>query len=237
MLDDQLLEDFTLAFYGYGTYRAPLWFVGMEEGGGASLEELRQRLAAWDRRGRRDLEDVADYHRSIDIDRHWREPVPLQRTWSKLIRVLLSFQGLAPTTQDVKAFQRDHLGREHSDTCLIELLPLPSPSTAQWRYSTFSTLPHLSNRQAYVGHLGHGRAEHIRARIAEHRPSAVVFYGLRYRQWWERIAGTDLLPGEFDGLRLGHQGVTTYLAMQHPVARGATTAYFDRVGQLLDAHT
>jgi hypothetical protein len=34
VLDPRLLTDFLDSFYGYGNPQAPLWFIGMEEGGG-----------------------------------------------------------------------------------------------------------------------------------------------------------------------------------------------------------
>ncbi len=33
MLDDTLVTSFMSGFYGYGSYSADYWFVGMEEGG------------------------------------------------------------------------------------------------------------------------------------------------------------------------------------------------------------
>jgi hypothetical protein len=63
--DDQLLLDFMNAFYGYGNYKAPYWFIGMEEGGGDSFEEVTKRLSVWDRRGRRELEDAAEYFEEV----------------------------------------------------------------------------------------------------------------------------------------------------------------------------
>jgi hypothetical protein len=47
-------------FYGYGDYRGAYWFVGMEEGGSDSFDEVAKRLRLWDERGRRELEDVVD---------------------------------------------------------------------------------------------------------------------------------------------------------------------------------
>lgn len=52
-LDDQLVDQFIHTFYGSGTYSASFWFVGMEEGGGISLEEVTKRLAIWQELGER----------------------------------------------------------------------------------------------------------------------------------------------------------------------------------------
>jgi hypothetical protein len=40
MLNDQLLEAFMRGFYGFGNYQAQYWFVGMEEGGGNTLDAI-----------------------------------------------------------------------------------------------------------------------------------------------------------------------------------------------------
>ncbi len=68
--------------------RASYWFVGMEEGGGRSLDEVARRLAAWDERGRRPLEDLRDYHLAIRITGHFVGAIKLQRTWAMLIQIL-----------------------------------------------------------------------------------------------------------------------------------------------------
>ena len=60
MLASGLLLDFLNRFYGYASWDAELWFVGMEEGGGNSEEESAKRLEAWDRAD--DLADIRDYH-------------------------------------------------------------------------------------------------------------------------------------------------------------------------------
>lgn len=67
MFDDHLLTEFMNKFYGYGNFATPYWFIGMEEGGGDSFEEVAQRLTVWKQRGRRELEDVADYHMALGI--------------------------------------------------------------------------------------------------------------------------------------------------------------------------
>ena len=55
-LDESLVLDFCEVFFGYGSFKAPIWLVGMEEGGGESAEEIQRRLQIWDQRGRQNLE-------------------------------------------------------------------------------------------------------------------------------------------------------------------------------------
>jgi hypothetical protein len=51
----------------HGTFHAPILFVGMEEGGGGSLDVISRRLAASDTRGRCELEDVAERSHSASV--------------------------------------------------------------------------------------------------------------------------------------------------------------------------
>ena len=65
MLDELLLDDFMRSFFGYGSYQADYWFVGLEEGGGNSIEEVMSRLEIWNYQERQELEDVRIYHEAL----------------------------------------------------------------------------------------------------------------------------------------------------------------------------
>lgn len=92
-ISPDLLDAFTQRFAGYGNAQAPVWFIGMEEGSGQSLAELRRRVEAWAERGCRTLEDLPSYHHAIGLPRHFVSPWPLQRTWTPLLRFLLAWRG------------------------------------------------------------------------------------------------------------------------------------------------
>jgi len=176
MFDDQLLEDFAQNFYGYGNYKADYWFIGMEEGGGNSVTDISSRLNAWIKRGRRELENLAGYHAEFGISNLFGPNHKLQSTWGKLIRVLLSAKGPLPTIDEVRKYQGLHLGRSSGDTCLLELLPLPSPSTNNWLYGQHSQLPYLTNRETYKQMFITLRIALLKDRIIEHGPKVVIFY-------------------------------------------------------------
>ena len=40
MFDDELLQAYIDTFYGFGKYEGKYWFIGMEEGGGGTFEEI-----------------------------------------------------------------------------------------------------------------------------------------------------------------------------------------------------
>ncbi|WP_373507935.1 hypothetical protein [Thiocapsa sp.] len=243
-LDDVLLTAYMSEFFGYGTSNANFWFVGMEEGGGDNFKEIERRLSCWDQRGRRQLEDLRAFHEAFGEHR-WHRDRRLQPTWRHLIRIYLSANFHSTDEDAVRDYQVDKLGREGGDTTLLELFPLPSPSTSNWRYETWSTLPSLASRESYKEKLIHPRFEGLNRLISENRPQAVVFYGTTYRNIWNRFIPTS---GRFQRFEVAgstielseHQG-TAYAICAHPSAPGITSGYFSTLGRklrpLLQEHT
>jgi len=228
-LDDATLESYIQGFYGQGRYSAPYWFIGMEFGGGNDVAEIVRRIGGWYKKGRPEVED---------FERGWTpwftDHPPLQPTWAKLIRVVLSAEGKAPTTEDMRLYQRDCLARAGSHECLLELLPLPSPGLNRWLfYPEHSRLPYLRDRETYTQHVAPLRIAHLQQRIAEHRPRAVVFYGSGYRDWWSQIAGMEFQPASITKVWVARNEATQFVVMQHPTAHGLGNAYFEAVGRLI----
>jgi hypothetical protein len=194
VFDDQLLQDFMNGFYGYGNYSGDYWFVGMEEGGGNSFENIDQRLKDWDRRDRFEIEDIADYHVEIGAGQYFDSHPKLQPTWNRLIRIALSAEGQDTIYREqVRAYQQEQLGRHNSNNCLVELLPLPSPSLGHWLYAQHSNLVCLRSREAYMTCYAQRRATHLQQRIQESKPKAVIFYSVNpaYISCWKSIAGVE----------------------------------------------
>jgi hypothetical protein len=211
MLDDALVDAFANGFFGYGDYRARYWFVGMEEGGGASEEEIERRLSAWRARGRRELEDLAEFHAAIGEER-WFKKARLQPTWRGLIRIVMAAEGLTPGREDVRAYQRDRLGRMTGDTCLIEIMPLPSPRSNAWGYTSMLNDRAYGSRAAYVNAVRPARLAHIQTRIDEYRPPFVIIYGSSRAAFIAPIG-------------------THVVFIKHPTARGLTNNDFAEVGR------
>jgi len=241
LFDTELLTQYINTFYGYGTYAAPFWFVGMEEGGDPTPEQNAQRIVTWDHRGRPELTDLYKYHENIAVPRWFAPPPPIQSTWDKLIRILLAAQGQQTITPDhVRFYQRDYLGRSAGDiqeTCLLELLSLTSPSTGQWLYGTHTSLYQLRSRDAYKQHYGRPRALHIAQRVQEHRLAAVIFYSFVnwYRQWWQLIAGVPFTEqsGPHGTFYVASNGTTSFAIVKHPASKGPTNHYWHWIGQTL----
>lgn len=226
MLDTDRLQSFMHTFYGYGTWKAPLWFVGMEEGGGAGLNEIASRLAAWDGS---ELMDIRDFHRGLQGIDWFRERPPLQSTWSKLIRVALCAEAQECTTEAVRRYQRDELAGGNGRTAVIELLPLPSRSVRDWIYGDLD-VPELANRSDYSEQLKDERIETIRSRIDEHHPAAIVFYGLTCQPEWQKIAESRFVFSDA-GYGVAQRGPTRLFLARHPVAPGACNEEFCAIGR------
>lgn len=238
-LDTELLESYINTFYGYGNYNAPYWFVGMEEGGGGTIDDVQIRLNVWRKRGESELEDLAEYHFAINMPELFQDDPKLQPTWNKLIRILMGIESTEPTLEAIKAYQRDSLGRIGGNTCLPELLPLPSRSTRDWLYGSHSQIEYLKNRAAYGKQLAEIRANHIHQRVISHKPKAVIFYSLNrwYMEKWKLIARIEFETLSVEGfkLHLGSNEHTIFAITSHPASKGITSEYFQQAGQHIAA--
>ena len=234
-LDDLLLSDFMSGFWGYGSVSADYWFIGMEEGGGNTFEEVERRIYQWDIRGRLQFEDIYGYHMSIDIPRWFQEGAPLQGTWNRLIRILLAAKGYEPDREMVRSYQISNLGRTNGETCLLELLPLPSPGIGRWHYNDYSNIPALASRKRYTQIIGNKRAAYLTQLISKHQPRFVVFYGISYLQRWREIAKVEFIEEKFFGksVYFGKAGSTVLVISQHPIAHGVRLEYFHAIGRRL----
>jgi hypothetical protein len=232
MLTEILLREFINTFVGYGDFASDHWFIGMEEGGGGSLDEVSRRLAVWESHGKPVLEDVSRFHEELGMPEYFHEPVKLQRTWAQLCRVFLSSQELPDDVGAVRQFQKGHLGRENDSTRILELLPLPSPGTNRWFYPQWSTKDFLQTREDYMKKMIPLRIGKLRERIRIHKPTFVVCYGVGYSDYWGEIAGVPFQKNP-SGFSWGENGKTLFVIMTHPVAQGVTNQYFRDIGVFL----
>lgn len=225
------IDEFASGFYGYGDLQAPLWFIGMEEGGGNTAKEVTNKIRVWQQRGRMPLEDVAQYH-DAQSDNGFAS-ITKQNTWSAISRIQLAYDAAAISPRAVRKHWQSQLGRWGSSTCIIELNPLPSPSITTWKYPEFTDMPFLANRIVYNTRYRANRIASIKNMLAQASPRAVVFYGKKYEKFWAQISGAIF---EKDHLHSrGYQGDTTFISMHHPNARvrGKTGDYLTNLGAML----
>jgi len=250
MLDDSLLLSFMTSFFGYGNLNADYWFVGMEEAGGETAREVFDRVERWRELGKTTVVDNYDLHRSVK-DSNGRPLAylfegrpPVQRTWRGLIRIYLAASGQpAESNEDVRAVQLEDWGRSHSNTCLLELLPLPSPGTGVWHYGEWSSIDFLLDRETYKAKLTHLRVSLLKEMMLEYRPQFVIFYSMssHYVHFWSEISGINfpniapvVLTRSEDGrtyvAKLMRSKSTLFVNSYHSTYRGLTNVYFDNLG-------
>ncbi|MGD0003491.1 MAG: hypothetical protein ABSE06_04605 [Anaerolineaceae bacterium] len=236
IIASEKLESFINGFYGFGNYSGPYWFVGIEPGGGDSFEDIVKRIQIWEDAKKPEVMDVAEYHLCLGIRKYFEDPVVLQPTWNRLIRIILSSKGYKVTPDLVRQYQKNDLGRIGKESCLIELLPLSSPRIKYWIMGSLTELKYLQEKSAYYKHCIPCRAEHIKKSIMEYRPKVVVFYGLAFFKYWKDIAEVDFTEESPDGIFLGRAQDTVFIIVKHPVAFGIKNDYFHRVGKLIVAN-
>lgn len=250
MLDDQLVQSFMTNFFGYGSLEASYWFIGMEEAGGATEEEIQNRMDRWKHIGSGKTVDNFEFHNGVkdgdgkSLGYLFEPNASIQPTWRGLIRIYLTAIGMtAMQLEDVRLAQINNWGRMSSNNCLLEILPLPSPGTDHWNYKDWSNLDFLKDRDSYTNSVSQYRAAELRKMVWEHQPSVVVFYSTNqnYLQYWSYISGvtfTDdhsvLLDVNKSGMRLTAKihkmGGIVFVNCLHSTSRGVTNKYFDRLG-------
>ncbi|QSJ16248.1 hypothetical protein JYQ62_31605 [Nostoc sp. UHCC 0702] len=236
--DDALLEKRIETFYGYGNYQGNYWFIGMEEAGG-DFQDVNHRINIWAKRGEKEIDDVAEYHINMGCADGFQPRAVIQSTWKGLIRIVLSSEGKENIDlEDIRQYQIYNLGRKDKETCLLELLPLPSPSIKNWIFNKHTQLAYLSDRAAYEKHCLDKRINHIAQKIKEHQPKGVVFYGKLYEYSWRKIT-KKIMDVDFtltpEGFLVCRNSRTVFVIAQHPVAFGVTKQYFHNIGRVIAA--
>jgi hypothetical protein len=231
VFDNEILGAFASKFFGYGNWNAPIWFVGMEEACG-DVAGLKRRFAAWNERGRAALEDAREFHIAFGDDSRFVGARPsTQPTWRGLIKIMQAAEGKSIDIESCRLRQQHDWGRANGESCLLELLPLPSPDTLTWVYGRHSKLPYLKCRSVYTDQFLEVRTEKLKSLIAEHSPRAVVFYGRKYQKHWDAIAGGSFQLARESAFRFRQGQSTIYVSIAHS-SRGSNLL-FSAVGKFL----
>lgn len=250
-MDKELLEEFMIRFYGYGKLKSDYWFVGMEEGGGNTIDEVIARVNIWKKFDKPTLLDNREFHKELyeemglsgQFENAWNR---YQRTWGGLIKILLNYENVsAPTLPEVKDFQRRELGRCDSNNCIVELFPLPSPSIKKFHdfKSAGIDIDYLQTRETYKNHFKEERINSLRDLIIENEPKFVLFYSStpEYIQYWKIISGASETDFELETIqetdkkkltaRFYKSKTTCFAITHHPTYIGVTNDYFKLIGK------
>lgn len=232
-------KEFIKRSLGFGSFKAPFVFIGLEPGMGKQERDrlnanAAKRIAEW----RTGVEDLYRYHKRIGVTRWFNSrdtkgKPRLQKTWAKLIRLLLSLKqhelensATKLERKKIRDYQSERWGRKGKlgETLLLELFPLACPSTKKKDFKKC----YGEDRIAYQEQCRPDRIKLLRQTLQKGKRRLVLFYGVTKRKTWQEIAKVEF---ENSGERLymkWRKGIL-YAVVVHPARE--TNSYFESVGQ------
>lgn len=227
----------------YGSPKASIWFIGLEESDPSteeSIDELIRRLALFERLGEVSL------RQAIGISEYFpSKPDVLpdtQKTWYGYSKLRFAIKNIPLDVRKIRLYQGHGLGEiVNGDTCLFEFLPLPRPKHAEWAYGELSDLEFLSGNKKYLDYVSPRRIAKIIALIEQHRPEIVVFFGKTCRDcFWAsfQLEKADISDGaSVRPIYHGKHGGSLVVFSHHPVTPGLTTDYLQSLGLFVRERT
>lgn len=214
-----------LDFIGYGTLKANIWFLGMEEAGGGEAN-IRTRLKF------QVVEDNAEAHKLLGVTKlHWGKRV-IQRTWRGMCYIMLRLENLEPSRENIRNYQAEQLGRAHGNTLLTELMPIPKPKVNRWKYENL--IPQYSSREDYYRQVKPQRVNYLRQLVVKYRPPVVIGYG---KSFWSSYK--ELFPNhnfQNEGIfEIAFDGGTLVILTGHFTAR-TMNGKFDEIVSIIQEY-
>ena len=226
MISKKQIENRINNFLGYGNIDSNIWFVCMEEGFHGTPEDMNLRFDATKDEG---VIDIADDMVNVpDHIKYFLGRNPIQRTWSKLIIMLLAFEGRNINTELVREYQKNNFGRKNSNHCILDFMPLPSKSVNEndWKYSDLS-ISYLSTRSEYFQEVAPRRVKLFQNFISKCKPKIIIFSSISYLPYW-----TEIAQCEFKGLDrfyFSKKDGINYFVIPHPVTRGLSNSDWEEM--------
>jgi hypothetical protein len=167
-----------LEFLGYGNPRAPVWFVGLEEGlpVGADVAAHLLVRSTFPR-----FLDCATAHMALGIHNlHGLadSAVIVQSTWRQMSYLMLALSGMTEegAGRRVADYQANLLGAKGGQSLLVELMPLPRSRQNSWPYAELFGDVWENNRD-YQQAVWPLRRDALRSALERYAPKLVVCYG------------------------------------------------------------
>jgi hypothetical protein len=195
LIEPKALQHWINNFYGYGSWYAPFWFIGYEESGADTPEELADRLNYFynlTSANSPTLCDIRELYRHVSFsvegprsekfsnlyDYRFGNHPTLHGLWKNLIAFVHGYQN--KQLPDLVTYQQNSFALPSPPTeALIPLHPLPAHDHA-WYYAWLDLpqLPFLKRRSIYEDYVFPGRIRIILENIKVYKPEVVLMYGM-----------------------------------------------------------
>lgn len=194
LINEQPLRHWMDYFYGYGSWQAPLWFVGYEEGGGDLPEEVAEKLNYFQEMHgnarQATLCDMRALYRKVTFriegpraekfqtlfDHRFGSSAVLHGGWKNLIAFAHGYKD--KKFPDLLSYQQKSFASKSE--AMIPFYPLPSSHNHAWYYAWLDQphFPFLKTRAQYEEHVYPQRIQTLLEKINEHHPKLVLMYGM-----------------------------------------------------------
>lgn len=195
-IDTKALQYWIDHFYGYGSWRAKIWFVGYEDGGGEWPEEVVEKLnyfrSTYASVTQPTLCNIRELYQHVTsrlegpranlyanlYDHRFGNQAIQHGVWKNLIAFAHGFKNSA--LPDLLSYQKNFFLSTNEQEAWLQLYPLPSPHSHAWYYA-WVDLPQLQfirRRAQYEEHVYPKRIGHILEKIKEHKPEVVLMYAM-----------------------------------------------------------
>jgi hypothetical protein len=197
LIAEKALRHWIDHFFGFGSWKAGIWFVAFEEGGGDQPEEVAEKLnyfhSAHSSAAQPRLCDIREMYRHSafrlegpkaaqfenQLEYRFGRNAVLSGVWKNLISFSHGYSG--QRLQDILTYQKKQLALPSAaKEALIRLYPLPSPNHHAWYYSWLDMpkLGFLKSRKLYQEHLYPTRIKAILQAMSEYKPEVMLMYGM-----------------------------------------------------------
>jgi hypothetical protein len=196
LIQDDVLNHWINYFYGYGSWKARIWFVAHEESGGDVPEDVTERLNYFSNAHASHtpaLCDIRELYKHVSArmegpranqfktlyDYRFGSQAILHGGWKNLIAFMHGYKN--KKLPDLAAYQKEMLASPSAEQeALIDLYPLPAPHNHAWYYSWLDIpkVGFIKTRIGYQEHVYSCRINAILTNISRHKPEIVIMYGM-----------------------------------------------------------
>jgi hypothetical protein len=196
VIEEKPLRHWIDHFYGYGSWQAPLWFIGHEESSGDLPEEVAEKLNFFHDVHHSEINptlcDIRELYRRVVFriegpraeifenfhDHRFGANATVHGLWKNLIAFEHGYRN--KQIPDLLSYQKNlFLSSKTQSEALINLYPLPAHNHA-WYYGWLDLpqFPFLKTRALYEEQVFQKRLTSILNNVREYKPELVLMYGM-----------------------------------------------------------